>query len=249
MENDEKNAGLLIGNKNIDPYSSNVFKPDYDNQILENNLEYQRWHSTLINKYGNRGKFYKCSKDGILFYMPEEEGNNIYINEGLCPICKQRICYFCSKISDTFFNCCIKKKLSEMYYGGKEMSKGNLKDLDFFEKAAFIYYLIPVVNITFFIGIIFNFSFYKLTMKKNNEDGYESFLHKNYTRFAIILALNSFTSLILAISFIIYGILLSFIFLMLIAFKKSFYLFIIGFCLRDWIYLYKNFHKVLNMIY
>ena len=85
-------------------------------------------------------------------------------------------------------------------------------------------------------------------MKKYNEHGYESFLHQNYTRFGIILALNSFASLLLAFSFIIYGILLSFIFLMLIAFKKSLYMFIIGFCLKDWIYLYKNFHKVLGYI-
>ena len=123
-----------------------------------------------------------------------------------------------------------------------------IKDLGDYEEAAFIYYLIPVVNITFFIGIIHNFSFYKLSMKKYNEHGYESFLHQNYTRFGIILALNSFASLLLAFSFIIYGILLSFIFLMLIVFKKSLYMFIIGFCLEDWIYLYKNFHKVLGYI-
>ena len=249
MENDEKNAGLLIGNKNIDPYSSNIFKPDYDYQNLENNLEYQRWHLSLINKYGNRGKLYKCSKDGILFYIPDEKAiRNNFINEGLCPVCKERICYFCSKISDSFFNCCIRKKLSDMYCGGKEMSNSKIKDLNDYEEAAFIYYLIPVINITFFIGIIHNFSFYKFTMKKYNEHGYESFLHQNYTRFGIILALNSFTSLILAFSFIFYGILLSLIFLMLIVFKKSLYMFIIGFCLEDWIYLYKNFHKVLGYI-
>ena len=246
MENDEKITGLVIGEKNIDSYSSNIFKPEYESQNLDNNLDYQKWYSSMINKFNNKGKLYKCSKDNILFYISDEESGNRHINEGFCPICQKTICYFCSKDSGSFFNCCIRKKLCEMYYAGLEMTKEKIGELNDYERAAFTYYLIPGVNITFFIGIIFNLSFYKLSMKYHNEHGYESFLHQNYTRFGIILALNSFCSLLLAFSFIIYGILLSFIFLMSIIFKKSLYMFIIGFCLEDWIYLYKNFHKVLG---
>ena len=243
MENDEKIIGL-IENKNIDPYLSNTFKPDYDNQNLEMNSEYQKWKSSMFDKYGNEGKIFKCSRDKILFFAPKQNVGNNNINVCRCPLCKKRICFYCSKASDHFGNCCLRKKLCDMIKGGKAMSNAQIGDLGDYETAAFTNYLIPGLNIVFFIGIIYNFSFYKLAMKNNNEYPYETFLHHHKIRFGIILALNSFCAILLAISFIVYGILLSFMFLMFIIFKKSFYMFIIGFCNEDWIYLYKNLHKV-----
>lgn len=248
MENEEKNIGLIQDN-NIDPYLSNIFKPNYENQKLDDNIDFQNWKSSMINKYGEKGKIYKCMKDKVLFYNSYEEGYRYNVNEGLCPLCKKRYCYFCSKMCSDY-NCCLKKKLIDMYNEGKKFSNKQIGELGEYEFAAFECFLIPGFNIIFFIGIIFNISYYKL-IKEFDKDypyAYETFLHKNNLKFSIILVLNGITSIFFAIAFFIYGIVITIIFLLIIIFKKSIFIFLIGCCDEDFTYLYRNLHKVLKYI-
>ena len=76
---------------------------------------------------------------------------------------------------------------------------------------------------------------------------YESFLHQNYLRFSIILALNGLTSIVLSFIFLIFGIIFSIILVILILFKTNYFMFLIGFFYDDWVYIYKNYHKVLRI--
>ena len=214
MENEQKDVGQLIQNKNNDPYISDIFRPDYENQKLETNLGYQKWKSSMIDKYGIKGKIYKCPKDKIYFYGSDK------VNEEFCPVCKKGICYFCSQLDPDSYNCCIRSKLNQMYKDGTKLSDSSIGHLNDYQLSSFTYFLIPGLNIVFLIGVIFNFSYYKLVMAYENDTGYayECYLHKHYSRFSFILALNSFMAILLALSFIIYGFLISIIILILLIF-------------------------------
>ena len=246
MENEDKNIGL-ISNENIE--IENVFKPNYENQNLDNNIEYQKWKESMIKKYGTKGKLYKCPKDKILFYTSDDDGGHFHENEGLCPLCKEHICYFCSNYLRSLYKCCFKKKFSEMYRSGIELSGTAIKDYNDYEDRAIKYFLLPGVNLIFFIGIVFNFSYYKLVMgyEDYHAYAYESFLHQNYFRFSIILAINGITAIFLALSFFLYCIYISIFLLILLIFYKRGFSFFIGLSSEDFRYLNKNFHKVFNI--
>ena len=119
MENEDKNIGLIEG-ENIN--NSNIFKPDYMNQNLDNNINFENWKSSMI-KNGNKGKFYKCPNDKIYFY---EEKNGIV---GDCPLCKHNICFFCMN-NITSHNCCAKRKFILMCEEGKRNLNRKMSDLN-----------------------------------------------------------------------------------------------------------------------
>ena len=121
-----------------------------------------------------------------------------------------------------------------------------MNELNDYEEAFIKYFLIPGVNIIFFIGIFFYITFYDLEIHydKSNIPPDQSTLRSRKIKACIIIAANGITSIFLAISFFIFGILFSIIFLCIIIFKKEFCIFLIGFFYDDWKYIYKNFHKV-----
>lgn len=246
MENEDKNMGLIeIENMNI----SNIFKPDYNDQNLDNNRNYQNWKSAMIDKYGNNGKFYKCPNDKIFFYTSNEENRKNHENEGKCPLCKKEICFFCMKnASSGYCHCCLKKKYFVMCAEGKSNLNEKMSDLGDYEQAFIKFFLIPGVNIIFFIAMFFNMTYYKLAMGYENgyNHPYESFFPNHCSRYSLIL-INGITSIFLGIAFFIYGILFAIIFLSIIIFKKSLCMFLIGFFHEDWVYIYKNFHKVFHI--
>ena len=252
MENEDKNIGLIQNESEV-PNSSNVFKPSYENQKLDNNADYQKWKSSMINKYGDKGKLYKCPIDKIYFYTSDEESGINHKNEGFCPICKRYICFFCLQFVPTgsydLYNCCVKRKLVEMYKSGIEYCNIKIKDYGDYEERALKYFLIPGVNLIFLIGIIFNFSYYKLVYvyENGNPYGNECFLHQNYLRFSWILAINGITSIFLSIPFIVYTVYASILILISIIINQKIFSFFVGVINEDWPYINKNFHKVFHI--
>ena len=242
-ENIDKNIGLIQKGKNA-ICSDNIFKLSYENQKLDNNPDFQNWKSLMITKYGDKGKFYECLYNNIYFYTSNEE--NGHENEVFCPICKNSACNFCSKVIFChIYNCCMKSKLRKMVISGKEGLSAKMSDLDNYGRAAIFYYLFPGMNIIFFIGMIFNFSFYKCA--RSNGDGYESSLQEKYIIFEIVVAINGITSIFLAISYFIYGILISLLFLISLLTKRKILFFVIGFFNEDWNFVYHNYKRVFHI--
>ena len=122
-----------------------------------------------------------------------------------------------------------------------------MNELNDYKEAFIKYFLIPGVNIIFFLGIFFYITFYNLDIHydKSNINPDQSTLRSRKIKACIIIVANGITSIFLAISFFIFGILFSIIFLCIIIFKKEYCIFLIAFFYDDWEYIYKNFHKVL----
>lgn len=242
-ENIDKNIGLIQKGKNV-PNSDNIFKPNYEHQNLSNNPDFHNWKSLMVNKYGDKGKFYECLHDKIFFYSSNEE--NGHENEIFCPLCKNSACFFCSKVIYCIIdNCCMRSKLRKMFTSGKEGLKAKMEDLDDYGRAAIFYYLFPGMNIIFFIGMIFNFSYYKCV--RSNGQAYEDFLHENYIIFGIILAINGVTSIFLSFAFFLYGIYISILLLISLLIKKKILFFVMGFFYEDWRFVYHNYKKVFHI--
>jgi len=249
MENEDKNIGLIQNESEV-PNPSNVFKYSYENQKLDNNVDFQKWKESMINKYGDRGKIYKCPFNKIYFYTSDEESGIDHMNEGFCPLCKKWICFFCLQlIPRDLYNCCLKKKFADMYKSGIKYCNTKIKDYGDYEERALKYFLIPGVNFIFLIGIIFNFSYYKLVIayEDGNAYGYECFLHQNYLRFSVILAINGITSIFLSIPFFLYTIYASILTLISIIFNQKIFSFFVGAIDEDWSYINRNFHKLFNI--
>ena len=123
----------------------------------------------------------------------------------------------------------MKNKLRKMLTSGKEDLKAKMEDLDDYGRAALFYYLFPGMNIIFFFGMIFNFSYYKCVW--SNGQAYEDFLHENYIIFGIILALNGITSIFLSFAFFLYGIYISILLLISLLIKRKILFFVMGFFL------------------
>ena len=158
MENDEeKNINLIIKN---DHTSTSVFKLEYIEQNVNNNIEYQKWKEIMLIKFGNNAKQYKCNKDKILFYSTYNVClNEYYYYKCKCPICNNYICYFCSfNDNDMFKKCCINNCFykSFFYYGPTSINES-------LEKSA-LFMLIPGLNI-FAIDMFFFVLFYPLGEK------------------------------------------------------------------------------------
>lgn len=249
MENEDKNIGLIQNESEV-PSPINVFKPSYENQDLRNNADFQNWKSSMISKYGENAKLYKCPIDKIYFYTSDEEGGNNHNNEGHCPICKKAICFFCLQLTTRgMFNCCFKKKFIEMYQSGLEYCNTKIRDYGDYETRAIKYFLLPGINFIFLIGIIFNFSYYKFIMGYEDGDdyAYESYLHQNYFRFGVIVAINGITSIVLSFSFFLYTIYASILILISIIINQKIFSFFVGAIHEDWAYINRNFHKVFNI--
>ena len=149
MENDEQKSANLIIKKDISSYS--VFKFEYKEQNLNNNIEYQKWKELMIREYGNNSKQFKCNKDKILFYSTYIDCVDDPYYKIKCPICNNYICYFCLyQINNNYYFCCIKNAIFKgiFDFGPTSMNK----------PFNFIYLisLIPFINI-FWMIIYYDF--------------------------------------------------------------------------------------------
>ena len=193
MENDDsKNINLLIEKNNT---SINIFKLQYKDQNVNDNIEYQKWKKLMLKEYGNNSIEFKCNKDKILFYSKYNDCLNDYYYKCKCPICNNYICYFCSfNGGDEYDLCCIKHSIyKSIFYIGPESIKKPFDKLPFF-------LTFPFFNV--FAIVIFFFCFFYTGLIKeksknnNNEDAYiDVGKNKKHILNAILI-----TSIILSIS-------------------------------------------------
>ena len=126
----------------------NMFKFDYDNQNMDDNINFLKWKESIVEKNNNNKlKLFKCQEDKIFFYSSLED---YYL--GLCPLCHQYICFFCLFPSQnnnrTSKICCLKRLMNICFCinGPKYIKRNNL-----FTPFA-ICFLVPGINL-FMSGI------------------------------------------------------------------------------------------------
>ena len=140
MENDDpKNINLIITNNHT---STSVFNFEYNDQNMNDNIEYQKWKKLMLIEYGNNSKQFKCNKDKILFYSSYKKYINEYCYKSKCPVCNNYICYFCSFNGNIeYLSCSIKNSIIKaFFYSGPKFANEPLdKEILFF--------LIPILNI------------------------------------------------------------------------------------------------------
>jgi len=198
MENDEQKTASLIIKKDFSSF--NVFKFEYKEQNLNNNIEYQKWKESMLIEYGNNSKQFKCNKDKVLFYSTY----NVCIYDPYykckCPICNNYICYFCSCNSeDQYELCCIKNTIlrSIFDFGPKSLN-------DSFNYN-YLFNLVPLISIFMIITFIFKALYTTLiTQKSINSDNavLKEYLEDGnyyYIKFLLILLIDILLSIPFAI--------------------------------------------------
>ena len=119
MENENMNSNLIDINIKIQN-DNNVFIPDYIGQDLNDNNYFLNWKNSMLKKYGENAKLFKCLKDNILYYKSYKECRSYPIFQSNCPKCKNRICFYCSRYIPDYQNengtCCLQRKIKCMLY-------------------------------------------------------------------------------------------------------------------------------------
>ena len=131
-----------------------VFKIDYENQNIENNIDFKKWKEKMKKANTDKIGFYRCNDCKICFYNRIYDEFNHYSSN--CPICKKEICCFCSqyiKGDNTFPRylknyCCLKRFISFIFFREK-FSDNSFQKIAFI--MAYIAFIIPYINST---GII-----------------------------------------------------------------------------------------------
>ena len=164
MENDDsKNISLILAKNHT---SIKVFKLQYEDQNVNNNIDYQKWKKIMLKEYGNNSMEFKCNEDKILFYSKYNDCLNDYYYKSKCPICKNYICYFCSFNDNYMYNkCWIKSSFYKSIFFSAPQSVNEK-----FEKFN-LTFLVPGLNVIIIIMFFF-YSFYidllKEKAKSNN---------------------------------------------------------------------------------
>ena len=216
MENDDKNTNM-IGNSEFNSY--NLFRIDYINQNYKNSAEFQRWKTSMLNKYGRNAILYKCNADKVLFYAKNEDYKNYPFCQSICPQCKNPICYHCHRFKEDHYgngSCCIRRKIyCAFFQDGLRLINPTHIENDYPQsfRGALFYFLIPGYNLLFFIETIHIAFFYKLgiknyELKKNNGyiTDYENRINNNYTILQIVVVFDVGLSILLTFSFILLNI-------------------------------------------
>lgn len=223
MEVDKENLIGLSKETNLD-----VFKYNYEGQILTNNQDFDKFTQNMKNKIGINAKLFNCKKDKVYFY---HDYSIFPYYEARCPICNKSICYFCLNTNEYYFDeCCLIKKVYYMFtvdgyiffdsspikYDYKHKFKDNL-----------IFALIPFINMVYTIGGIKYAIFYKLKTKRkypNNEFlTYQQLIGKRHlTLMKIVGYSDIISSIILSLCFIFINAYFI-IFMLIISFPFKFY--------------------------
>lgn len=212
MENDENKNEILVQNNDN---SNRIFKLDYEGQNIENNNNFIQWKQSMLSIYGNNTKFFKCLKDNILFCKNDDLNHDIFFYQNICPICQNRICYYCSRYGrDIFFenaSCCLKRKIKYIFIRDKYFFLNqniNVESRRILFKQYFIIFLIPIAGFLLFIARIQTSFFYKLLMKNTilRDDGILPSYKNHLNKKDLVITINIIFSCILAIPFLIINI-------------------------------------------
>ena len=221
MENEENNNEILV--KTAEDLNR-IFKFDYEGQTIEKNKLFIHWKKVMLSKYGKDAKLFKCLKDKIFFYTSYNEYNNIYFRQGKCPICKNPICYYCSRYYDDFFgekaSCCLERKIKYIFLKDSHIYINQIDETLF--KGYIIYFFIPGWSFLFLFFRIQNSLFYKLAMKdaKLDEKGYLPLYKYNTENADFIFNMNFFLCILLTIPLFIINIyIILFTFIISVPFK------------------------------
>ena len=245
MENDGKELFLPKDKKDLN--NSNVYNLDFENQKIENNANFNKWKELMNELYREQRKIYKCPfKNHYICVEPNDEIIK-------CPSCNKEICLFClNEFTNSWYRrCCSKRKLAIMHANGIDYS--NLEDRrnsNYYDsEIETIMFFIPGISLIFLIGIFDNAFFYKIVRKHYDNIDYNStyeelLREKNRIYWAINIAINGFTSIILVIPFFIFNCFISILLLLLIIIREKWYMYLIGFLHEDWYFLNKNLKKL-----
>ena len=214
MENDECQRGLNIINEN-EQHLDNVFKLDYLNQKLNDNVEYKKWLNENIQIYGKNYKLFQCSMDKLLFITSTSDCKSYPFYQSICPKCKNPICYFCSRYGRDSYgggNCCLRRRIyCKLFEDSLRLINpyNNHQDVIFF-KDCFTVFIIPGINLLYFMKEMHCAFFYKLGIK-NDITGYNGDIHNyeyhiqrnSFNILALFVVINILFALVLSISYII----------------------------------------------
>ena len=176
-----------------------VFKFDYENQNIKNNIDFKKWKAKIKKENTNKIKIYKCNDCKICFYVnvyEDSDYDEYYYSS--CPICKKEICYFCYqniKGLDSFSRylrgyCCLKRLISFIFF--REKFSDNSYPISNFI-LGYIAFIIPFINSTALIlCIIQNLFCFKATKKNKNNSysDYYLFEKKSFKYFTFIKVIN-----------------------------------------------------------
>ena len=168
----------------LDQDSLAIFKTDYKEQILEDNINFKKFKQTMLSKNGNKGRIFYCKNEDLYFYYNDSQYPYYH---GICPSCKRHICYFCKKVNKyTYDLCCYKKRIHYIFSVDAHIFFKYPKDgVDNYNyqpkfKDNLLFAIIPLVNLIFFAGGIHT-AIYKLDTKIEfngyKNDAYDDFLN------------------------------------------------------------------------
>ena len=149
----------LIDNQN----SITIFKTDYKNQKLEDNINFQKFKQTMLSKNDNKGRIFYCKNEDIYFYYNDSKYPYYH---GICPSCNRQICYFCKKVKNSKYDlCCNKKRIHYIFSVDAYIFIKYPKDgANYQFKENLLFAIIPLVNLIYFAAGI-HIPIYKLDTK------------------------------------------------------------------------------------
>jgi len=158
-------------NEKIELNENKIFKFEYENQKIDNNINYLKWKDSIIKKYDNDVKIFKCKQCKILFYSKNEDMiKNPYYSMP-CPICKKYICYFCScsyiYSKYSLLYCCRRRILNICFFIS---APSYSKDENLFNLEIFMF-LIPIINILGLFRRIETILFFSLPQEISKNEG------------------------------------------------------------------------------
>ena len=196
MENDKN---YLNNEENL--INEDVYKIEFSDQNLDNNIRFQNWKKDMLNLYGNKLILVKCYKDNIIFCAKRKE---LQTYKFKCPKCNIFICSFCLKYFSTDYkDCCIRGRFKTIPYDGPEYGK------DVFKMSIEYLLLIPFISFLYIIGGICNSLFYQLekplTFKEQFEfsDTYSDYYkHKSIITYSVLYYIRILFAIIIMFSFL-----------------------------------------------
>ena len=225
MEN-EGNEKTINLNEKFE--QNNIFYLDYGEQKVINNKKYQIWNESMLQKYGNDAKLFRCIQDKILFYVSYADCIDDPSFKCKCPICGNIICHFCSGIDTLNVICCYKRLIyNSLFHDGfvfiKKVDKN--KDIQLLSNdLSSLFIFIPGMHLFIFNFIYANKVLFSVTTKAIEYDDKgvrQTYLYRFQKKcfnfiiiyiFALMIALNSIYFFILDFYFILFLLFISILF-------------------------------------
>ena len=194
-----------------DPKMSDAFKQEYEGQKIKDNINFKKFKTSILKKYGQKAKIFYCKKDKIYFYYNDSN----YPYKGFCPICKKNICYFCSEI-DWDESCCLKKRIyylltieALIFFDTYPKHRNKVFKFNNF----LLFALIPYLNSIFFFSGLHVYIYklktkikidgnYKMVNKYLNFEQYIKGVNNHWEIFELIILLDFITIIVLSIPLI-----------------------------------------------